>query len=117
MAKIDHIIFKSNAFSAIFHGKTKHTFADHHGCRLGKWYESGKGKEQFAKLPSYAKVNAPHALVHASVHANLEFIKDGDKVAQNQEQIINNFMQMEEASDALMGHLDDLLSELLASMK
>lgn len=114
LAKIDHIIFKSNAFSAIFHGKTKHTFADHHNCRLGKWYETGKGKEHFVKLPSYTKVNAPHMIVHESVHANLEFIKNGDTVAQNKEQIINNFIQMEEASDVLMGHLDSLLEESLA---
>ncbi|MDD2790981.1 MAG: methyl-accepting chemotaxis protein [Sulfurimonas sp.] len=117
LAKIDHIIFKSNAFSAVFHGKTKHTFADHHGCRLGKWYESGKGKQHFSHLPTYSKLDAPHAMVHASVHANLAFIEGEDRVAENKEEIINNFIQMEEASEVLLGYLDNLLAESMAATK
>ena len=35
LAKIDHVVFKSNIFSAIFQGKTRATFSDHHSCRLG----------------------------------------------------------------------------------
>jgi len=117
LAKIDHIIFKTNAFSALFNGKTTHTFADHHNCRLGKWYESGAGKAHFAHLPSYAKLNTPHMSVHNSVFANLEFIKDGDHVSENRDAVMQNFKSMEEASNELFGHMDKLLAESKTSVK
>ena len=40
------------------------SFADHHNCRLGKWYEGGKGKELFGHTPSFAQLAAPHEAVH-----------------------------------------------------
>ncbi|MCI4406344.1 MAG: CZB domain-containing protein [Sulfuricurvum sp.] len=111
LAKIDHIIFKSNAFSAIFHGHTTSTFVDHHNCRLGKWYESGIGKSHFSHLPSYPKLDKPHAIIHDSVHKNLEFIKDGDHVRENKQAVIENFTVMENASEELFEHMDNLLAE------
>jgi len=111
LAKIDHIIFKSNAFSAIFHGHTTSTFGDHHGCRLGKWYETDIGKSHFGHLPSYSKLEKPHAAVHESVHRNLEFIKDGDHVTENKQAVIENFTVMENASEELFEHMNNLLVE------
>lgn len=111
LAKIDHIIFKSNAFSTIFHGKITASFSDHHGCRLGKWYESGVGKAHFSHLPTYSKIEVPHAKVHKAALANLEFIKDGDHVTENKEAIIRNFTEMEEASEELFDRMNQLLQE------
>ena len=117
LAKIDHIIFKSNAFSAIFNGKTTNTFANQHNCRLGKWYESGLGKIHFAHLPSFPKLDAPHSIVHNNVHTNLEFIKDGDHVVEHKDEIIQNFTKMEAASEELFKLMDQLLAESRASVK
>lgn len=111
LAKIDHVVFKSNIFSAIFQGRTKGTFTNHHNCRLGKWYETGKGKEMFSHLPSFKMLEKPHELVHAKAHANLVFIEDSDRVVENKEVIIQNFKDMEDASDELLMIIDKLLFE------
>jgi methyl-accepting chemotaxis protein len=111
LAKVDHIIFKSNGFSAVFHGKISYSFADHHNCRLGKWYESGLGKQNFSHLPTYKKLELPHSKVHKAVHDNLEFIKNGDTVRENRESVIRNFTMMEDASDELFTYMDQLLVE------
>lgn len=111
LAKIDHIVFKSNAFSSIFEGKAKGQFADHHNCRLGKWYEVGKGKERFGTLPTYRLLEKPHATVHVKVHENITFIEEADHVIENQETIIRNFTEMEIASEELFNLMDRLLAE------
>lgn len=111
LAKIDHIVFKSNAFSSIFEGKAKGQFADHHNCRLGKWYETGKGKERFGSLPSYKLLEKPHSIVHAKVHDNLVYIESSDRVIENEDAILRNFTDMEVASDELFTLMDRVLSE------
>ncbi len=113
LAKIDHIVFKSRAYSSIFEGHIKGEFSDHHSCRLGKWYETGKGKERFGKLPSYNKIDKPHSIVHHKVHDNLIFIEGEDLVVENKAMIIKNFTQMEEASDELFTLMTQLLAESL----
>lgn len=111
LAKIDHIVFKSNAFSSIFEGKPKGEFADHHNCRLGKWYEYGKGHERFRDLPSYRLLEKPHAAVHTKVHENITFVEGSDRVIENKDSIIRNFTEMEAASEELVVILDTLLAE------
>ena len=111
LAKIDHIVFKSNAFSSIFEGKMKGSFSDHHNCRLGKWYESDKGKERFGKFPSYPLIDKPHSVVHAKVHDNLQFIEGSDRVVENEVVLLRNFTEMEEASEELFKLMDTLIED------
>ncbi len=111
LAKIDHIVFKTNAYNSIYEGKPKAQFDDHHSCRLGKWYESGKGKERFGKLPSYPLLEEPHAIVHDKAHSNIAFIEGGDRVAENKDIIVRNFIEMEEASQKLFDIMDTLIKE------
>ena len=54
LAKIDHIIFKADAYNAIVDAETTKSFSKHTDCRLGKWYES-TGKERFGTTNSYKK--------------------------------------------------------------
>ncbi len=117
LAKIDHVVFKSNIFSAIFQGHTKEAFTNHHNCRLGKWYETGKGKEMFSHLPSFKMLEKPHELVHSKAHDNLVFIEGSDRVVANQEAIIQNFKDMENASDELLVMIDKLLVESAAESR
>ena len=111
LVKIDHIIFKSSAYSSLFNGELKAKFSDHHGCRLGKWYESEETREMFGASPSFKNINTPHAKVHERVLENISFIEHGDHVVENKEKIITNFEEMEKASTELFGVLDSLLSE------
>jgi methyl-accepting chemotaxis protein len=79
LAKIDHIMFKSNAYIAIVDGKNPlWSPSDHHSCRLGKWYDSGIGKERFSHLQSFKSISAPHTTVHLSSQNYVEFVKNGD---------------------------------------
>jgi len=111
LAKMDHIILKANAYSAIFHGKMEESFEDHHNCRLGRWYERGMGKERFSKLPSYNALLQPHQTIHSAIEANMKFIQNGDFVTDNKDNVIANFQAMEEASDTLFSVIDALLFE------
>lgn len=110
LAKIDHIIFKSKAYSSIFHGEAKFAPNDHHECRFGKWIDSD-GKERFGRTSSYSRIDAPHSVVHSRIIENMKFIANGDRVLENKERIIENFTQAEAASDELFALMDNLLEE------
>ncbi|HZF70435.1 methyl-accepting chemotaxis protein [Sulfuricurvum sp.] len=111
LAKMDHIIFKANAYSSIFHGKATQEFGDHHSCRLGIWYEKGLGKERFAHLPSYSQILEPHSVIHRNIIENMKFIENEDRVTENKDKVIANFIAMEKASEELFVVIDKLLAE------
>jgi methyl-accepting chemotaxis protein len=110
LAKIDHIIFKSNAYSALIDADGSVQFPDHKNCRLGKWY-STTAKEKFQFTHSYAQIDAPHAQVHSSVLANMAFIQEADLRLEKETEILHNFNNMEKASDELFVLLDKLKQE------
>jgi len=112
LTKIDHIMFKSNAYVNIVDGKNPQwSPSDHHTCRLGKWYDSGMGKERFSHLQSFKAISAPHAIIHEYALKNVKFIKDGDKTVENKQEILLNFRTMEDASDQLFSIMDELIKE------
>ncbi|MGZ5208703.1 MAG: methyl-accepting chemotaxis protein [Sulfuricurvum sp.] len=111
LAKIDHIMFKSNAYKSIANGKKEGNFADHHSCRLGQWYDSGLGKEKFSHLSSYKEIETPHSLVHHAVLHNLQFIEEEDRTVEHKEEIVKNFETMEEESLKLFALMDNLTKE------
>jgi uncharacterized coiled-coil DUF342 family protein len=65
--KLDHIMYKIDVYQRIFGmgDKTLESFADHHQCRLGKWYYEGKGQE-LSSLDNYHRLEQPHKRVHQS---------------------------------------------------
>jgi methyl-accepting chemotaxis protein len=111
LAKIDHIIFKSNAYKSIANGHKEGTFSDHHTCRLGQWYDSGEGKLRFAHLPSYSGMEPPHAAVHRIVAENMRYIENGDETIYHRDEILNGFEKLEEESHTLFTLMDSLNKE------
>ncbi len=111
LAKIDHIIFKSEAYDTIVNADATKSFARHTECRLGKWHET-TGKERFGNTNAFKTYVAPHKAVHDRVHDNLNFIKSDDKRLENEAKIIENFKEMENSSEQLFGLLDDMKREL-----
>jgi len=112
LAKIDHIMFKSNSYIGIVNGKIgSWSPGDHHACRLGKWYDSGMGKERFAHLSSFKAIVAPHSIVHTCARENFKFIEDSDTTVENKKAIIENFTTMETASNQLFIIMDELIHE------
>lgn len=110
LAKLDHLVFKANAYASIFAMNTKAEFADHHHCRLGKWYEEGEGKKFFSHTPSYKALEAPHKAVHDAVLRSVECLRKGDCVA-HAEELINNFKNAEENSKRLFEIINQMIDE------
>ena len=109
--KVDHILFKSNAYSSVLSQNKDAQFADHYNCRLGKWYQ-GVGADRFGKTPSFKAMDADHAVVHESVFKNMVFVHDGTVLKYDHPKIITqNFTTMEDASSKLFDELDAMLDE------
>ena len=120
LVKIDHIVYKQNAYLAVSDPESKQNEAkaiqvDNHNCRLGKWYYEGTGKEKFRGLPSYAKLERPHEGVHSSAHRAFDLAKQdwihNEEVFNG---IIENMTKMEDASCDVMQLLNEMNEESLA---
>jgi len=116
LAKTDHIIYKNNVYALIF-GEEDHGFnpVDHHSCRLGKWYDQGIGKEQFGKMPSYGKLEAPHALVHDEANQLAQECGGSDIVCSIAE-IEHRINRIEDGSKGVFAALDAIVVEKKESM-
>lgn len=113
LAKMDHILYKARAYNSIMTAKQILAVVDHHGCRLGQWYNSD-GKERFGATGSYAKLAPLHATVHKSANSNMKFLESNDptsNVLANRTEIFGNFQEMEKASAELFVLLDNMLYE------
>ncbi|WP_373071753.1 methyl-accepting chemotaxis protein [Sulfurimonas sp.] len=111
LVKVDHILFKSNAYSATLEQNKSYTVVDHHNCRMGKWY-IGNGKERFGHLKSFEALDIPHSEVHNNVKLVGNFIQDGTVLKyDNPKKIVKYFADMEESSKKLFVILDEMLAE------
>jgi len=111
LVKVDHIVFKNNAYHTILDSDKSAVFADHKNCRMGQWYTS-QGAEIFGKTKAYKEMDEPHSIVHDSVFKNLKFVENGTTLKGNSPDIIfQNFSKMEDASRILFSKLDDMLEQ------
>ncbi|WP_226966403.1 methyl-accepting chemotaxis protein [Sulfurimonas sediminis] len=107
MAKLDHMVYKNNAYSSMLEGKLKFELSDHTQCRLGKWYVD-EGKKLFGKSSFYANLQEPHKKVHDDI-AKVMRMLGSDKV----DEIIKIFKDAEKASQELFNYLDNMVKEKL----
>ncbi|SFN68067.1 methyl-accepting chemotaxis protein [Cohaesibacter marisflavi] len=65
MAKIDHVLFTKRIVNILTGRENAKTakLADHHGCRLGQWYD-GINDPEIRRLPAFTALEAPHKKVH-----------------------------------------------------
>jgi len=115
LVKVDHVIYKQRAYMALStNGDKTYTEAvavNHHGCRLGKWYES-IGRERFGDMPSYRLLEQPHAKVHDNVHLMLTYLNQGwERNEQIQLNIFTAMQATEQASHAVMQLIDKIVAE------
>ncbi len=110
LAKIDHTIYKSNAYSSVFRREIRTEFLSPSECHLGQWYE-GEAKEKFSHTSTYPRLDAPHRKIHTLVDRNISFITDKDTVVQNKEEIIKNFKDIEEEGKKLALLMEEMLDE------
>ncbi|MCU7934173.1 MAG: CZB domain-containing protein [Candidatus Thiodiazotropha sp. (ex Dulcina madagascariensis)] len=116
LVKVDHMIYKQKAYKS-FHAGTDNADAqavmvDHHGCRLGKWYYEGTGKETFGRLSAFRELESPHAEVHKAGHAALEYLtQEWQKDQELQARIFETYKEMEHSSDQVMDRIDAMITE------
>ncbi|MGE4382990.1 MAG: methyl-accepting chemotaxis protein [Arcobacter sp.] len=110
LAKLDHVIYKNNLYQLIFGGEHNFKPVDHHNCRLGKWYDTGLGKEQFSFVPSYKGLEKHHHIVHHE--ANL-LAKEcsGHSVSCSKQLIEDKIELVEQGSEQVFIFLDKILEE------
>ncbi len=109
LLKLDHMAFKTNGYASVLEGRVQE-FVDEHGCRLGKWYEEGEGRRNFADTPSYSLLAEPHAIVHRAVKQAVTCIREGN-CEERVEEIVRDFETAEEASIRLFKILDEMIEE------
>ena len=116
LIKVDHIIYKQRAYMALSTGGeeeyVKAISVDCHGCRLGKWYYEGDGKNHFGGTPSYRTLEAPHHQVHHSAHEMMSLIDKGwEKDVCMQQTIYSKLEKMEAGSHGVMEIIDRMVAE------
>lgn len=79
LAKADHVIWKKRlADMAVGRAALKaDELADHHSCRLGKWYY-GDGSREMRGHPAFAALEKPHAEVHEHGKRAARLFEKGD---------------------------------------
>ena len=104
IAKADHIRFKKKIYEALI-GRTKlepGQVADHHGCRLGKWYE-GVTDERIRQTAAFRALEVPHEAFHRIGKESLAKLARGDM-----DGALRDIDEVERLSETVLGHLDDL---------
>ena len=116
LAKMDHIIFKNNAYSTVLNEKLDTTFANHENCRLGKWYKEPKTIERFSKTKAYSQILDAHKMTHQFAESNLGQLGNGYSI-NTLGYFIDNFKKMEEASNKLFLLLDSMIEESQSQLR
>ena len=102
VAKVDHILFKFRVYRVLFdlsHDNVQ-DFSDHTGCRLGKWYSEGEGR-QHSHLNGYKEMDEPHQVFHREAKAAVEAHRRG-----NPDATINAVKRMEVAGTRVLDALE-----------
>lgn len=106
LAKADHVIWKKK-LADMFAGRlslSADELADHHCCRLGKWYY-GQGRAEYGASPAFRALEAPHVAVHAAGIAAARAFNAGDREA-----ALRELASVELASKDVVACLDRLIA-------
>jgi methyl-accepting chemotaxis protein len=108
VAKNDHIRFKRSVVDRLMDRSQLEAckLADHHTCRLGKWYD-GVTDDKVRSHPAYGKLVDPHQRVHAHGRRALELHEAGDEAG-----ALAEMEQLNRASHEVLALLDDMSKTL-----
>ncbi len=116
LVKVDHVVYKQRAYMALSTNAkdAQHVAAievDHHGCRLGRWYDD-EGKARFGRHTAYRDLDDPHHRVHRSAHEMLRLLAENWGEDEGvQKRIHQALKEMEAASEGMMHTLDRMVEE------
>lgn len=109
LAKLDHVLFKVNAYDAVFNEKNIE-LTNHNSCRFGIWKKE-KGKALFGDTKAFSMIDIPHSTVHDNLIAAVECTKK-DNCLTDISKIVNYFTEAENASSELFEILKNMLHEI-----
>ncbi len=116
LVKVDHVIYKQRAYALINDPGNdefkREVGVDHHGCRLGHWYEGEVGKEVFGNSPSFRSLSAPHSKVHESMQLMVQQLDQGwERDPAIQDSICSALDCAEKASLDVMHMMDKIVAD------
>lgn len=105
-AKSDHFMWKKHLSELLVGKRTLKLdqVADHHGCRLGKWYDQ-VADAALRQHPAFIALLPFHQAVHANGRTVVEALAEGDRSA-----AVAAYAQMEAASHDVVACLDRLIA-------
>ena len=112
--KIQHIMFKSEAYSAVTNvdfklGATLRK--DHHSCKFGQWFDTVVTKV-FNNTTIISNMENQHKLFHESIQKNMTILENGiDSLRVNKNVVLENFDKAEKSSLKLFTLMDKLVQE------
>jgi len=112
--KINHILFKSNAYSAVVNGTVSDEIKkDYKQCDFGLWYYT-TGQELFSGNSIFKQLEHHHEQFHLLINDNLDCAISGGCMtsSSSKEKIMNNFQAAEKHSNTLFTLMDDLAHEV-----
>ena len=110
LAKIDHTIYKSNAYSSVYRRERRTDFPNPSNCSLGQWYQN-YAKEKYSETESYAALDKPHKRIHQLVDKNISFIEPENIVIENKDEVVSNFKEIESRSIEIVEIMDKMIAE------
>ena len=104
IAKSDHMIWRKRLAAMLVGRESLRSgeLADHHSCRLGKWYDSIKD-DAICKHPAFIALEAPHRDVHAYGIAAARCWEKNDL-----EGALREIAAVEKSSREVLRYLDEL---------
>lgn len=117
LAKVDHFVYKQNAYLAPDRGsnseEARAIAVDEHNCRFGKWFDGSEVKaEGLRSTAAFSRLARPHAALHGSMKEALALMMgDWQTRSDVQEKVLSAFETAEQASDEILAQLDGMVIE------
>lgn len=107
LAQSDHVLWKKRLANMIIgrEGLNAEELADHHTCRLGKWYDQ-VSEEKYLNNSNFLTLIQPHELVHIHGIKAVRYFNNNEIEA-----ALNEISKVEEASKDVLRILASLVEE------
>lgn len=104
LAQSDHVLWKKRLANMVIgrEGLKAEELADHHTCRLGKWYDQVQ-EPRYKENPVFKQLIEPHKRVHQHGIQAVKYFNDGQ-----QDAALEEISKVEEASKSVLSMLGQL---------
>lgn len=112
MAKIDQILYKSRVYNSLMQCNALIQSIDEKHSILGEWYDH-EGSRRFGKTSVFPMIKSPMQIVYSKAKNNLTYAEKRsiEHCLDHKALILQNFTEMEKASEQLFTMLDQLIAE------